>query len=57
MELALTWYGWQLSVLLARAKKYPIIPLPTKEELEAMRKEAVRRIKDMFRRRREQREK
>lgn len=46
MIMALTLCSWQLSIILAHAKTYPELKLPTGDEIKAMLKEAGRRFQE-----------
>jgi len=56
MNMVLTLCSWQLSIILAHAKTYPDLKLPTKDAIKAMLKEAHRRFREAIKKVRQQRE-
>ena len=56
MKIAFATGTWYLSILLIHSKNYPVIKLPTEDEIKAMLKEAHQRFKEAIRKAREQAE-
>ena len=57
MELAITFIGWQFSVMLAHQKKpkpAPRLRVPTDEEIKAMIKERYRRFREVIKKQKQQ---